>query len=631
MTLLFDPTAILESIADSLFVLDGDGRFAFVNSEAAEFLGLQGDELLGKKFSEVLREENNSELSRAIEASLRDRSSRRLEHFHEATNSWLEQQICLNKDGGIAVLGRDITSRRRLEDALRASEERFRRLTDSNVIGVMVTTGGVVTEANDLLLSMIGYTRDELVRQQVTWRSIALPDHHVLDSAAQDDLRSVRFSRPQERDFVRKDGSLIPVVIASTRIDAHPNDCDAESWEVLSVVHDLSRRKHAERRLRHLVEATKILSSSLDVDKTLHELARFLVSEIGIYCAVYMQENGTLYRAASASRGAGNEGPDLSGTPQMDNVLTRGRSEVIEGVGILVPLPARGRIVGALFLSPASSTIDYDDFHFLEEVGRRAGITLENTRLYKQMESASRLKDEFVGALSHELRTPLTPILGGVYMLRAEPEDKRIFNKALDLIERNARVQSKIVEDLLDVSRIISGNFRIRQDPVELEAAINGALEAVKSAAEAKKIVIESKLAPLNGIIYGDVDRLRQVFWNILSNAVKFTHNGGHVQVELLQKGDHAEVHIRDNGIGIAGEFLPYVFHRFSREDTSRTRVHNGLGVGLAIVQHLVESHGGTVHAHSFGDGKGATFVVKLPLRAAMTQETRTRSAGITG
>src|SRR5262249_33266301 len=258
------------------------------------------------------------------------------------------------------------------------------------------------------------------------------------------------------------------------------------------------------------------------------DLARFLATNIGTCCAVYIRENGKLSQAATASREIGVEIPDISEIPQMENVLTRGRSEIIDGVGIVVPLPSRGRIAGALFLRPANATIDYDDFHFLEEVGRRAGITLENTRLYKQMESASRLKDEFVGALSHELRTPLTPILGGVYMLRAEPEDKRIFNKALDLIERNARVQSKIVEDLLDVSRIISGNFRIRQDPVELEAAINGALETVKAAAEAKKIVIESKLAPLNGVIYGDVDRLRQVFWNILSNAVKFTQNGGY-------------------------------------------------------------------------------------------------------
>jgi signal transduction histidine kinase len=315
----------------------------------------------------------------------------------------------------------------------------------------------------------------------------------------------------------------------------------------------------------------------------------------------------------------------------METVLLKGRSEIIDGSGIVVPLPSRGRIVGALFLSPVKDTIDYDDLHFLEELGRRAGIALENTRLYKQTEVASRLKDEFVGALSHELRTPLTPILGGVYMLRAEPEDKRIFARALDLIERNAKTQSKIVEDLLDVSRIISGNFRILQEYVKLEDAISAALEAVRAAAEAKKIDIHLKLTVLNGTIWGDPDRLRQIFWNILSNAVKFTPNGGQIMVELLQNGDQAETHITDTGIGIATEFLPYVFARFSREDTSRTRVHGGLGVGLAIVQHLVESHGGTVHALSLGDGKGSTFIVKLPIRAAMGQDVRSRSATLKG
>ncbi len=630
MKLLFDPTAILESIADSFFVLDSGGKFAFVTPKAEQLLGRPSAELIGQSFSEALPEERRSDLFLSIETSLRERTPVRFEHFQPTLSRWFEQQTYITGDGGIAVYGRDITSRRRLEDALRASEERFRRLMDSNVVGGMIANGRQITEANDLFLSMIGYTREEMLRHQVTCRDIALPDH-LLDNTAEDDLRKERFCSPYERDFVRRDGTRIPVMIACTRVDSQPNDCDPETWEVLYIVHDLSRRKQAEMRLRHLVEATKILSSSLHAEKTLHELARFLAGHIGLYCAIYIQENGSLYRAATASRQIGAEGPDVAEIPQMENVLSRGRSEIIDGNGILVPLPSRGRIVGALFLTSATKTIDYDDFHFLEEVGRRAGIALENTRLYKQMEVASRLKDEFVGALSHELRTPLTPILGGVYMLRAEPEDKRIFNKALDLIERNAKVQSKIVEDLLDVSRIISGNFRIRQEPVELDAAINGALDAVKSAADAKKIVMDVQLSALNGTVYGDVDRLRQIFWNILSNAVKFTPNGGHIGIELLQKGEHAEAHIRDSGIGIAAEFLPYVFHRFSREDTSRTRVHNGLGVGLAIVQHLVESHGGTVHAQSLGDGKGSTFIVRLPLRAVGSHEARTHSAGITG
>jgi PAS domain S-box-containing protein len=618
MDLLFDATAILESIADSFFVLDSGGRFAFVTSKACELLGRPSSEILGKTVAEAFPEEPGSEFLRSIEQAFRHRAPARFEHFRPQLNRWFEQQVYVNHDGGIAVYGRDVTARRRLEEALRASEDRFRRLVDANVIGVCVADGQQITEANDQFLVMIGYTRDELVRHQIAWSVITAAEQHGFDET-------------RECELVRKNGTRIPVTVASTRIGRHAGDGQTENWEVLYLVHDLSHRKLAETRLRHLVEATKILGSSLDVQKTLHELAHFLASDIGHHCSIYISEGGTLHPAAHATRNSAAEPPDVSQMPEMDRVLSKGTSEIIGDTGILVPLPARRRIIGALFCVVSKNTVDYEDLHFLEDVGRRAGIAVENSLLYKQTEVASRLKDEFVSALSHELRTPLTPILGAVYMLRAEPGDRRIFNKALDLIERNAKAQSKIVEDLLDVSRIISGNFRIRQESVELESAICAALETVKPAAEAKRIAIQVKLAPLNGTIFGDSERLQQIFWNILSNAVKFTPNGGRIVVELLQNGEQAETHITDTGIGIAEEFLPYVFDRFSREDMSRTRVHGGLGIGLAIVLHLVESHGGTVHAQSSGNGKGSTFVVKLPLRVAANQDLRSRSASITG
>lgn len=315
----------------------------------------------------------------------------------------------------------------------------------------------------------------------------------------------------------------------------------------------------------------------------------------------------------------------------MRSVLTKGMPEIIDGSGVLVPLPSRGRIAGALFAGIVEGAADHEDIHFLEEIGRRAGLALENTRLYQQTQIANRLKDEFVAALSHELRTPLTPILGAVYMLRSESTDRRVFEKALDLIERNAKTQSRIVEDLLDISRIISGKLRIRQDPVDLAAAIHAALEAIRPAYEAKRIDIDISLKPVNGTIYGDADRLQQIFWNIFSNSVKFTPIGGRISAGLHQAGEHVEVYISDSGIGIGEEFLPYVFDRFRQADTSRTRIHGGLGLGLAIVRHLVESHGGTVHAQSMGNHKGSTFIVKLPVRAAIHADLLSRSASGTG
>jgi signal transduction histidine kinase len=248
------------------------------------------------------------------------------------------------------------------------------------------------------------------------------------------------------------------------------------------------------------------------------------------------------------------------------------------------------------------------------------GTALENARLYHETQRANRLKDEFVAIISHELRTPLTPILGGVYMIRNEPNDNAIVGRALDLIERNVRTQVKIVDDLLDVSRALSGKFRIHMEPVDLPRVIQSAVETVRPASEAKNIRIDVQVSPLEGTVTGDPDRLQQVVWNLLSNSVKFTPNSGHIIVELSEGSGFVEIRVIDDGMGIDPSFLPYVFEKFRQADTSRTRPHGGLGLGLAIVRHLVESHGGTVHADSPGDEQGATFVVRLPLRPAVRE-----------
>jgi signal transduction histidine kinase len=245
------------------------------------------------------------------------------------------------------------------------------------------------------------------------------------------------------------------------------------------------------------------------------------------------------------------------------------------------------------------------------------GLALENSRLYHEAQRANRLKDEFVALVSHELRTPLTPILGGVYMLRTEAHDNHMFERALDLIERNAKTQVRIVNDLLDVSQIMSGKLRLNMEPVDLADVIQAAIETVRPASDAKHIQIDLDLKPTGGVVSGDADRLQQVIWNLLANAVKFTPNGGRIEIELKHVEGAFEVRVSDNGIGINADFLPFVFDRFRQANTSRTRPHGGLGLGLAIVRHLVESHGGTVQAYSSGDEQGSTFIVRLPTRVA--------------
>jgi signal transduction histidine kinase/CheY-like chemotaxis protein len=232
----------------------------------------------------------------------------------------------------------------------------------------------------------------------------------------------------------------------------------------------------------------------------------------------------------------------------------------------------------------------------------------------QQAEAANRIKDEFLAVLSHELRSPLNPILGWSRLLRNGKLNAAKTAQALEIIERNAQLQSQLIEDLLDVSRILRGKLSLNMAPVNLASTIKAALETVRLAAEAKSIQIQTMFDPTIGQVLGDSARLQQVIWNLLTNAVKFTPDGGQVEIQLQLIGSQALIQVRDTGKGISPDFLPYVFEYFRQADATTTRTFGGLGLGLAIVRHLVELHGGTVQVDSPGEGQGATFTVRLPL-----------------
>jgi signal transduction histidine kinase/ActR/RegA family two-component response regulator len=246
-----------------------------------------------------------------------------------------------------------------------------------------------------------------------------------------------------------------------------------------------------------------------------------------------------------------------------------------------------------------------------------------------EAEAASRLKDEFLATVSHELRTPLTAVLGWIHILRGGRLDDKGASRALETIERNARSQNQLIEDLLDVSRIITGKLRLDVRPLDPASIIESAIEAVLPAAEAKEILVSKALDSGVNSISGDPARLQQMVWNLLSNAIKFTPHGGHVEVRLERVNSQIEISVKDSGDGIKKEFLPYVFDRFRQEDGTTARKHGGLGLGLAIVRHLVELHGGTVQADNNSEEAGATFTIRLPVlpiyqRQADTEESHT-------
>jgi len=283
-----------------------------------------------------------------------------------------------------------------------------------------------------------------------------------------------------------------------------------------------------------------------------------------------------------------------------------------------VPILFEGSVIGVLHVGTLQPRqFDRQDAQLLQIVADRIGLGIEYARLYREAQETSRLKDEFLATVSHELRTPLTPILAWVSQLRRRRLDPARTARALEAIERSARAQARLVDDLLEVSRIIGGKLRLDIRPMRLASAIEAAIEAMRPAAAAKNIRVVTSLDPRIELIWGDPERLQQVVWNLVSNAIKFTPEGGRVDVRLECVDSHLELTVRDTGRGIAPEFLPYLFERFRQADPSSTRALGGLGLGLAIVRHLVELHGGTVEAESAGEGKGTTLRVRMPFRVA--------------
>jgi signal transduction histidine kinase len=291
-------------------------------------------------------------------------------------------------------------------------------------------------------------------------------------------------------------------------------------------------------------------------------------------------------------------------------------------------LSSDGRVLGTLAMyydEPRAPT--EHELHLIETMAHIAAVAMEKAQAEQERErllalerqarheaeAASRMKDEFLSTLSHELRTPLTSILGWAQLLRTRelPEDKR--QRALETIERNARAQTQLIKDLLDISRIVTGKLRLDVRPLEPRPLLEAVLDTVRPAAEARGVQLDLRVAPDVGCLSVDAERLQQVVWNLLTNAIKFTPTGGQVVVRLERGEGEAWLEVEDTGQGIALSFLPHVFERFRQADSSTTRSHGGLGLGLALVRHLVEMHGGSVSAHSEGPGRGATFRVTLP------------------
>ncbi|HEY9853654.1 MAG TPA: PAS domain S-box protein [Leptolyngbyaceae cyanobacterium] len=633
--------AILSASIDHIYVIDSVGKYKYVSYGAAKVLGFEPTDIINKSWQELgLSSDTMEKFDRQIKEVLSTReplktetqyvtASHNLRHYEYTIVPLLygeEQSV-----RGVVVISRDITERKQAEMALQESEKRFRRLVESNIFGVAFGDfQGRIHYANDYFLNMVGYERADLIAGRMRWDKMTPAEFLPLDMQAGEEIKKYGISTPFEKEYIRQDGSRVPILIGGALLQ-EPYE---EQEEIIAFYLDLTEIKQTQEALA-------------ESNQTLQTLIR--ACPLGI--ALFNLDDGTVKMWNPAAEQIfgwseqeilGHFLPSTSEAKKAEflanlDMIRQGKSlfafetkrQKKDGTPIDLSIwacpvrDAKGNI------SCMSIVADISDRKRLEEERDRLLCREQTARA--QAEAANRMKDEFLATLSHELRTPLNAMLGWTQLLHTRQLNEDTTARALETIHRNTKSLAQLIDDVLDVSRIITGKMRLNLSPVPLVPVIEAAIETIASAAEAKKIQIERRLNRSIKSVLGDPTRLQQIIWNLLSNAIKFTPNGGQVTIQLsvqqsekaIENSPHplqyAQIKISDTGIGIDPNFLPYVFDRFSQADSTMTRTHGGLGLGLAIVRHLVEMQGGTVLAESAGISKGATFIVNLPLLETTT------------
>jgi len=503
------------------------------------------------------------------------------------------------------------------------------------------TLEGIITSWNKGAERIFGYTADEVIGKPVM---ILIPaDHEDEEPTILARLRAGDRIEHYETVRVRKDGRLIDISLTVSPIRG-PN---GQIVGASKIARDITEQKQARKalddaleRLKLALDAARLGDWSWDAKTNFVNMSETAANIFGIPPGPQMtwdamsellhEEDRHMAKVAVDEALANHTDYDVEYRVPRDGssevwVSSKGRG-IYAGDGTIVGMLGFVQDISARKSNEETLRNQAEALRTLNERSTRLYETAtkaraqaekaatENERLYRQAEESSRLKEEFLATISHELRTPLSAILGWTRMLRLGQLSPENSAKALDTIERNARAQAQLVDDLLDVSRIITGKLRMDVRPSDPNSFIDAAVEAVKPAAEAKGVRVQKVIdtAPIS--IPGDPVRLQQVVWNLLSNAIKFTPRGGRVQIRSERVNSHLEIVVSDTGQGISSDFLPHVFDRFRQADQKTSRQHGGMGLGLAIVRHLVEMHGGTVSANSDGEGKGATFTVQLPI-----------------
>jgi PAS domain S-box-containing protein len=649
--------------------LDKDGLFVQINDTELEWLGYRREEVIGKiHFGELLTTEGlqsfNDTFPRFMSSGMIQGLEFDLVRKDGTILPVLLSATAIKDQNGNFLMTRsvvyDITERKRAEEAIRMSESHLRQLADAMPqIVYTCRADGMADYVNRRASEYAGLTPEQVVGS--AWTDRLHPDDR--ERTWQRWSEAVKTGLPFEIEyrFHRKDGEYrwhlsraMPVrndvdqIVRwiGTSTDIHDRkQSEAEREELLAREQAArAEAEHAAESIRRLQAVTDSALGRFALDDLLHEMLRRVRELLETDCAAILltTEDGRwlVVRAAigfeEAAKGlhipvgkgvagsiAVQRAPliveDIS-TLDVINPILRQRVRSLIGA----PLIVEGRLIGVIHADTISARrFSESDLRLLQLAADRIALAIEQTRLYeveknarRQAEESNRVKDEFLALVSHELRSPLNAMLGYARLLRFGSLDSQKVRNAVDVIERSGMIQTQLIDDLLDTARIISGKLRLELGPVDLFAVVEGAIQTIYSAADAKGITIETDLSPKVGQITGDPERLQQVVWNLLSNAVKFTPAGGRVKTRLERADPHICITVSDSGKGISPYFLPYVFDRFRQADASSSRRYGGLGLGLALVKYLVELHGGTIEALSDGEGKGSTFKVLLPVPA---------------
>ena len=643
---------VVESSDDAIVSKSLDGTIISWNRAAERIFGYSAAEAVGRSIRMIIPPDRQAEED-AVLAEIR--AGRPVEHFEtlRQTKSGTLIPIALTvspvrDDAGVIVgaskIAHDLT---REQEGRLAARQLSAIVASTDDAIVAKTLDGTITAWNPAAERMFGYTAAEAIGQSV--RMLIPAELQGEEDTVLAKLRAGESIDHYETLRVRKDGSQVSISLTVSPIRDERGAVVGASKIARDVTEQTRLRLLAQGNADHaatLAEVGANVASTLDPDVIVRKVIDAATRLTGATYGVFFRSSrdraadaNVLYTVSGAFPGAARVPPPRSTVlfepaftsqtiVRVDDVMQDaefGRHWPFYGLPaggpqtrsfLAVPIRGfRGNVLGGLFFgheTPAAFTETHE--RLAAGVAAWAAVALENARLYVEARDANRMKDEFLAVLSHELRTPLNAIVGYARLLRGGFLEGERARAGLETVERNAGWLTQIVEDVLDVSSIVSGKIRLDVQPVDLFLVIDNAITTVRPAADARGVRIHTVVDPRVGPISGDPDRLQQVIWNLVANAVKFTPKGGRVQVEARRVNSHAEISVSDTGIGIAASFLPFVFERFRQADAGTTRKTGGLGLGLSIVRHLVEMHGGEVMAESGGEGQGATFRITLPL-----------------